>query len=169
MGTSGPSGEHLRACFPMQVDETYLQLEFIEILLPVIGPIDSRATVGRVETDTERTVKRPTTKHEVPSRTIGKHNSTSTESVGLDVHRAPREVEVVDEREVELVRARRVGELGRAELFDHRNLVVDAEGHDQGHDDASDLHRVKKASWSRAGDVPRTTKCKSVVTLVTCI
>ena len=57
MGTSGPSGEHLRECFPMQVDETHLQLEFIEVLLPVIGSIDSRATVGRVETDTEGTIK----------------------------------------------------------------------------------------------------------------
>ena len=97
MGTSGPSGEHLRACFPMQVDETYLQLEFIEILLPVILAGDTWAAVRRIQAYALRTLKAPAADVQLTRTLVRQNDACRAEDVRLDVHSSPGVFEIVGE------------------------------------------------------------------------
>jgi len=103
-------------------------LEVGWIFLPVIGAIDARRTVGGIKSDTERRCERPAANIEDTSPFVWKHDGAGAENIRLDMHFAPSMIKIVDETQVELIRASRVGELRRAAFLEEGDLAVYSDG-----------------------------------------
>ena len=71
------------------------------------------------------------------------------------MHLAPRKLVLAHETDIELVRAGRVVELGRAELLNHRDLVVDSERCNERDDDTADEILVVAGVAGRVPGVER--------------
>lgn len=112
-------------------------MEFIVVLLPVVGAIHSCRTVGPIQPDTLSAVITPSSDVQLTSAFIRQDDARGTEDVSLHMHRTPCKLEIVDESQVELVCASGVRVFARAPLFDHRDFVVHAQCSHQGHDNAT--------------------------------
>jgi hypothetical protein len=98
------------------------------IFLPVIGAIDAGRTVGGIKPDAKRRCERPATDIDDTSGFVRKHDGAGAENIRLDMHFAPSTIEIVDETQVELIRASRVGELRRAAFLEEGDLAIYSDG-----------------------------------------
>lgn len=80
-------------------------MQFGEIILPVVRPVNAWGAVGGVQPHTLGRVERPAANVQLPAALVRQRDATGAEYVRLDVHRAPGCGEVAHQREVQLVRA----------------------------------------------------------------
>ena len=129
-----------------------LQMDLVPILLPVVRAVHAQRPIRSVQAYALRRIQAPSAHIQLARALVRQDETRRAEHIRPDVHRAPRMLEIVDERDVELVRARGVVELGSAEFLDHRDLVVDAESDHQRNDHAADqVLSVIEVSRARFG------------------
>ena len=126
----------------MHQGTTYLKMQLVIVLLPVVCSVYTGGAVRGVEADTLGAVETPAANVELTGSLIGQDDGTRAEDVRLDVHRPPREVEVVGQGQVQLVRAGGVLEFTCSEFFQERDLVVDSEGDQKRYNDTTNLRHM---------------------------
>src|SRR5438128_645997 len=109
----------------------YLEVEDLKVLLPVICTVHTEGTVGSVKSQALGRVERPASDVDLATSLIGENQARSTENVALHMHFAPCLGVVLNETEIELVRARRVGECRCTRLLEEGDLIVNTDGGDE--------------------------------------
>lgn len=84
-------------------DKPYLKTEARNIFLPIISAVDTERTVGRVQTQAIRRIKRPSTDVKLATSLIREDGTSGAEDIGEDMHLAPGLFDVISEGVIEFV------------------------------------------------------------------
>lgn len=108
------------------VGKAYLKTETRDIFLPIIGAVYAEGTVGRVQTQAECGIERPSTNVKLTTSLIREDGASGTEDISEDMHLAPCLFDVIGECVVEFVGVSGVLR-ARTELLEESDFVVDTE------------------------------------------
>lgn len=87
------------------MEDTHLECELVEVLLPVIRRVDTGHAIGSEQPHAESRVQGPPADVDLAPAFIRENNAPCTEDVGLDVHLSPCLVEMWGQAQIEFVRA----------------------------------------------------------------